>query len=121
MTFRTQLCATKPRCGKLSNAVSHILPTEHTELEHFFWRKLRLKLWIEVFSDWFGAEVNIVRLHQIVNFYAPVLHRYISATKSDKMHKRWPSYFWGCCILNAPMPKADPFATDIVEAFRKAK
>ena len=85
MTLRTELRAPKPRRRKLINTISHILPTKHAQLEHLFWSKLRLELWIEVFADWFSTEVDVVRLHQIVNFDASLFHqvryRTLSATK----------------------------------------
>ena len=85
----TELRAPKPRRRKLVNTVSHVLPTEDAQLEHLFRRELGLKLRIKVPAGGFSAEIDIVRLHQIIDFHAPLLH-YVAdrSTKNSTPRRR---------------------------------
>ena len=72
--FGRQLRAAKPGRRELRRAVSHVLPAEHAEFQHFFGSEIRFEGRMEVFADGFGAEVNVVPLHSIVDFDTSFAH-----------------------------------------------
>lgn len=79
MTIVIELCVLEPGSRKFLSAISHVSATEHTQFEHFFGCQFGLEIGMKVSAGWLGAEVDITRLHQIVNCNAPLSHAIIVA------------------------------------------
>jgi len=77
VSFVTKLRLQEPTLRILSFAIGHILAAKYPQLEHLFWRKLRLKIRMEILSDWLSQVVDIALLHHIVDDYRAtfLLHR----------------------------------------------
>ena len=71
----TELRTPEPRRRKLSGAVSHVLPAEDSEFEHLARCQFGFEFRMKVFTGGFSAEVNVVRLHQVVDGDAAFLHQ----------------------------------------------
>jgi hypothetical protein len=74
MTIGTELCVLEPRSRKFLSAISHVFATEHTQLEQFFGCQFRFEIGMKVPADWLGAEVDVTRLHQVVDRNSPLSH-----------------------------------------------
>ena len=67
MSFSAKPGALEPGDGEFILAVSHVLSTKDSQLQHLLWRQLRTELRMEVFANWLGEEVGITLLHEIVD------------------------------------------------------
>ena len=75
MVLMTEFRKGKPLVRKFVGAVSHIFPAEYTKFKHLLWGQFRLEVGVEVFPHRFGQEVDVIRLHQIIDAYAGLLYR----------------------------------------------
>lgn len=74
MTFMTESRIDKPILRELACAVSHIFPTENTKFKHLLWGQFGPEVWMEVFPHRFRQEVDVIRLHRVIDAYAYLLY-----------------------------------------------
>ena len=75
MFFMAEFGVLKPVRRKLSGAVRHVLPAEHTEAKHLLRRQFRTKLGIKVLPFVFGKNILVSALHQIIHHDSFTTHR----------------------------------------------
>lgn len=80
MTLMTESRTPEPGRGKLFTAVSQVLATKHSQLEHLFRCQLRLEIGMKILSRWLSEVVNVTCLHQVVDLDRDytLSHRFIS-------------------------------------------
>jgi hypothetical protein len=74
VTVRGQPRIPKPGGRKFLPTVSHVLSTEHTQLEHFLRGQFRMKIGMKVLPYRLGAEVDITSLHKVIDCYLAFSH-----------------------------------------------
>gem|GEM_PF-4202070 len=75
----TELRINKPILRELVCAISHIFAAKNAQFEHLQWSQFRPEVWLEVFPHRLRQKVDVIRLHQIINAYAYLLHRALFA------------------------------------------
>lgn len=69
-----KLCANEPVLGKLVCAICHVLAAENAHRQHLFWGHFRCELRMKTPPSRFSKVMNIVFLHQVIDYYLLFLH-----------------------------------------------